>query len=289
LVVATWRSSHHFGVLIIDEPPPLESFFKNMTNHKSLAPRSGYFAILFDGRVGSTYLASLLNQHPNILCYHEIFANQECKEEEILLDLVEGNPITNQITSDTQLSQDSFLSGKEELAAVGFKTKLCNIKDLSNFTEFLKSHDVKIIHLYRNNIVKSLISTFNGLKLSKMKSNQWNLYEDESTSLGALSIDPNEFKSWFWGRLMSEWVTQNFIADLPGEVLRVSYEDLTGSHDACNAKILNFLEFDNIRLKGKTKKMTSDKISEAVQNVDELLELFPEDHQNLRYFRQFFE
>lgn len=260
-----------------------------MNSSLPLIPGRCYFAILFDGRVGSTYLVSLLNQHKNILCHHEIFAGNERKERDILQSFLNGNFVLSRTNLDAKISQDTFISGNEKLEAIGFKAKLSDIDELDSFAEFLKANGVKVIHLYRRNIIKSLVSTFNGRKLSKEKNGQWNIRSDDSTELGQISIDPDEFRNWFVGRVICERVTQDFVEDLPLDVLRISYEDLFCQHEVSTKRILNFLGFEGVELRGRFKKITSDKLSEAVSNLDELMSLFPIDDRNLRFFRKYFE
>ncbi|MEE2925102.1 MAG: sulfotransferase domain-containing protein [bacterium] len=259
-----------------------------MSSSTPLKPVRCYFVILFDGRAGSSYLVSLLNQHKNILCHHEIFAYKEDKERDILQNFLNVNFVFPRTNLDSEISQDTFISGREKLEAIGFKAKLCDIDELDSFAEFLKANSVKVIHLYRRNVIKSLVSTFNGQRLSKEKNGLWNIPSNDSTELGQISIDPQEFRNWFHGRILCERVTQDFVEDLPLDVLRISYEDLFCQHEVSTKRILNFLGFKSVKLRGKFKKITSDKLSEAVSNLDALMTLFPKDDRILRYFRKYF-
>ena len=260
-----------------------------MDSNLSIKPEICNFVILFDGRVGSTHLVSTLNQHSNILCYHEIFADNKHEERHSFQSFLNRDSVLSKTWLDAMNSIDPFLSNSEKIGAFGFKVKISDIIGLDDFADFLVTNNFKVIHLYRRNIIKSLVSTFNGLKLSNKNNGHWNIHSSESTSLGQITIDPLEFNKWFFGRVLCERVTQDFVQDLPLDVLRLSYEDLFSEHQVSIKRVLNFLGFENSNLKGNFKKITSDDLSKAVSNLTEIKALFPKEHPQLKFFRKYFE
>jgi len=211
------------------------------------------YVLFLVARVGSTYLTSLLNSHPNILALGEEL--RDLKEE----------------GAETQLewTKNFFnpsIVGRN--AAIGFNVKLVHTMDPEAFAQLLHDNQCKIIHLYRRNRVKAVVSRLNGERLYK-KTGKWGLF-DESNRPSSFVVDPAKFEEYLnhrekMDRQLAEYVNQ---LDLP--TLDLVYEDLLRDEKAFLDGIYSFLEVPPRVVEGSTLKITSDDLRQVIENFDEI-------------------
>jgi LPS sulfotransferase NodH len=153
-------------------------------------------------------------------------------------------------------------------AAVGFKTKLVDILDKDRFATILKGHDTRIIHMYRRNHVKAIISKINARRLYKA-SGYWNLYS-EKDRMPPMEVDIQEVDKLLVERQDAEHDLDEYISQLSLPTIKIVYEDLLVERDKTIGKVLDFLGVRTHPLSETTMKHTSDDLRDIVENFDAL-------------------
>jgi LPS sulfotransferase NodH len=213
------------------------------------------FVIIFSGRSGSTHLRSLLNNHPDIFCRDEKFHD---KNKNYSSDRV--NTIAKELSS-------VFSSNKN---VVGFKFKFPEqhewYPEVEDFIQ--KEEDIKIIFLYRKNIVKQAISKQNQLIVYKNIKDS-NILKNQNHIKTSIFLDVNWVKdkaelimrsyAFYYGKYKN---SKNFI--------KICYEDLVLNQDKEMERIFNFLNVKPERVESHFQKITNDDLKNAVSNYEEL-------------------
>jgi LPS sulfotransferase NodH len=218
-----------------------------------LRPQVTPYVILFIERDGSTYLTSMLMEHPEIQAEYEKFAvlRQQGATGKEQLAWLEG-----------------FLTppwiGKK--AALGFKTKLVDVLDMDGFTNLLKKKNCHIIQMRRRNMVKAVVSRINARRLYET-SGHWNLYK-ESDRMPPLAIDPQQFDQYLEERRQADQALDNYTNGLGLPKIKVEYEDLLVNRDRAMKELFAFIKVRPQQLQGKTLKNTQDNLREVVVNFD---------------------
>ncbi len=217
------------------------------------------FVILFVERSGSTYLATLLDAHEDILA----------KREELAHILQRGGKSAEQLEWARRFLSPPLI-GRH--AALGFKTKMVDILDPVGFQQLLNERHCKIIQLHRRNLVKAAISTMNAKRLHDSSGN-WNLLK-ETDRLDAFSVDINKFEHLLSERLNWDREIEEFVKRLSLPVLKLFYEDMLLDETAFMRTIFDFISVRYLPVKGKTIKNTSDDLRRAISNFEELRSRF---------------
>lgn len=213
------------------------------------------YVILFIERDGSTYLSSMMMEHPDVQAVYEHFAVLKQKGA----------------TAAEQLAwADDFFTpaavGKK--AALGFKTKLVDVLDRNGFTELLKSKGCHIIQMRRRNLVKAVVSRINARRLYEA-SGKWNLYKADDR-MPATEFDLEQFDQFVQEREAADRELNDYVSGLDLPKILVEYEELLQNRDESLARVFSFLKIRPFPVQGKTLKHTRDDLREVVLNFDEL-------------------
>lgn len=211
------------------------------------------YVLFLVARVGSTYLTSLLNSHPNVLALGEELRDLEKEGSDEQIDWARN-----------------FLSPPliGRYGARGFNTKLVHIVNPDVFAKLLKEYNCKLIHLQRQNRVKAVISRINGMRLYN-KTGMWGLF-DESNKLPPLSVDLEQFDEFLLHREKVDRELEEYVKSLHLDTLPLFYEDLIKDEKGFLDNVFEFLGVEPKTVEGSTLKITSDNLREAIENFDEL-------------------
>lgn len=216
-------------------------------------PEVNKYVLFLVGRVGSTYLTTLLNSHPNILALHEE-----------LRDL-EKEGAAAQLAWSTKFLTPPLIGFHR---ARGFNVKIVHTVDQSGFAQLLREKQCKIFHMLRRNRVKAVVSRINGNRLYD-KTGMWGLF-DESNRMPPLTIDLVQFDEYLKHREKVDQELEDYINQLQLPTHKIFYEDLLANEQAVLNDVFSFLEVDPYPVKGETLKITSDDLQKAITNYDEL-------------------
>lgn len=238
------------------------------------------FIIICHGRTGSNYLRSLLNSHNDIYCFDELF-NPKGEEQEDFQKRLE-NPTENinkkvfENTNDKKHIKGFKLLYYQLPQSPEFEDNLYNKnnyvsskikKTLYEYLEYLKNQtDIKIIHLKRKNMLKTLIS----LK----KAGETNVWTSKTGQISSPKITLNKFGCEHFFKNTRNFETKYDQIFKNHDVLQITYEELYTNRVKTIDKVLDFLGAPKITLHSPLRKINSDNVSDLVENIEELKEHF---------------
>jgi LPS sulfotransferase NodH len=218
-------------------------------------PQVTSFVILFVERSGSTYLATLLDSHPQVHALREQFATLK----------QEGADAQQQLEWADNFYTPPWIGRNK---ALGFKTKYIDILNPDGFVQVLEKHKTRIIVLLRRNAVKAVVSTINARRLWE-KTGNWNLL-NETDRRPAVAINPKEFEQLL--ELREKWDQEivSYAEQLSLPRMILYYEEMLIDENAFMNKVYSFINVENKPAHGTTLKNTRDNLREAVSNYEEL-------------------
>ncbi len=240
------------------------------------------FVIFNFPRSGSNLLCSMLNQHPDILCHHEVFNPQKiyyAKDFHELLGDDEPLPRLELINGKVGLgskwarnaSPERFMAKLWQhdfgAQAVGFNLFPTHIPNAA--VPVLEDPAVKKVLLVRRNKVKCYVS-----RAIARKTGVWDLYEKKANSPKiSVTVDPKRLLNWSSGydryfdqvRKRLEVTGQGY--------LDLTYEDIVGPNGSeIKTSLLDFIGVtpETHYLQPPLKKQNSNRLSELVSNFAQL-------------------
>jgi LPS sulfotransferase NodH len=208
------------------------------------------FVLPFTARSGSTYLVGTLASHPEIAMKWEWLGGKD---------------------GGTQLrAVRRFFtrSPHAQYPAVGFKTKLGDVKDLEGFARLLREMGARIIAMQRRNNVKQVVSRVNAERINDA-TGYWNLWNEEDR-LPPATIDVVEFSKRLENVEEQKRGLESYVKRLELPTLWLDYEDLLVDQRATLERVFSFLGVRFEPVQGGSIKNTSNDLREAVSNFDEL-------------------
>jgi LPS sulfotransferase NodH len=152
--------------------------------------------------------------------------------------------------------------------AVGFKTKLGDVKDREGFARLLRAIGVRIIAMQRRNSIKQVVSRVNAERINDA-TGYWNLWTEEDR-LPPATIDVVEFSRRLQRLEDEKRRLESYVRSLDLPTLWLDYEDLLAYQRAIFERAFSFLGVQFEPVQGRSIKNTSDDLREAVSNFDEL-------------------
>ncbi len=223
--------------------------------------------IFFYERSGSSWLTDMLNNHPEISCFPEVFSlnwNNENKEKR-------GQP---KYTTDAQIKEQLHkIYEKPKTKARGFKFKYpVQYNHYPYVVDFLNENkdDLRIIFLYRKNKLKGAISSQNNVRLRSL--NQKSNLIGKDKGLPPLELNIRKAIEYTQRRERSDF---NFFkwAKQFTHLHVMAYEDLLENTASNISDVCDFLKVSSAyRPTSKVRKSTPDSIQQAITNYDELCE-----------------
>lgn len=251
------------------------------------------FVILSAPRCGSTFVGSLLQSHPQVVCYNELFKKDRCHfnypffPEEDDAELLK----VREKSSDRFLEKFVFRGYREVFHAVGFKMLYPQWAD----PEFkavkrwlMANHELQFIHLIRKNTLQVLIS----LKRATLSNEWWRMdpaFLDGLSRAGIISakqgnqqrqmsevrpfeIEPHEAQTFFErNELQYNQVKRELLGH---EVLEIIYEDILEEENNSGSQMLDFLGVSQKSLKSRNIIQNTQSMSENIKNYEALKGFF---------------
>jgi predicted Zn-dependent protease len=124
------------------------------------------FIITATQRSGTAFLESALNRHPEIYCYGEALLDTNYSGDYTFyhywLQQIAQDPANITLQAKKRIFGeylDWFYTGKAQRSATGFDIKYDQYADIADSLATLQAKQVKVIHLVRRNVLKTLISS----------------------------------------------------------------------------------------------------------------------------------
>ena len=208
------------------------------------------FVVITHSRTGSNLLISLLNDHPCIEAYGEIFRRlnkSSCKK----------------------IWHNTFNKKSKSIEYAGFKLFYyhpLDRDDLEVWSFIERDTSIKIIYLRRQNMLRSFVSR----KIAE-KTNSWRLKNSDSGLKVAdkkvdLSFEEclEEFEQI---RLWQDRTMQTYRFH---ESIQLTYEELVNHRDDVLNRVFEFLNVPVVPVKSKYKKQNQENLSDLIANYDEI-------------------
>ncbi len=236
-----------------------------------------HFVVLADRRTGTSLLLDTLNSHPEVECVKRAFGlekrvrNPDSNKHSGGYFLHRTESISNRMMHyrNRQASIDSFLDEKiftprDHLEAAGFRLLYGASKAYPEIGNWIHAHEVKVIHLVRENLLKRLISEKTA-PLHKMHHPR----AGAQITTVKIMLDPVETLERLERKAKRVEAEQlKFEALKP---LRVVYEEFSANRDAETARVFDFLGVSAEQSeRSDLVKINPDSIQELVENYDEL-------------------
>lgn len=240
------------------------------------------FIVFANARSGTHFFESIINQHPEIQCFHEVFSkiethhffhflNQKIKENE-------GNIIPSSWPSLFGSYLDEVYSHHSGFKAVGMDIKYYQIPWVPDLLGILKEKKIKVIHLIRKNILKHFIAweTHRMREQLGRKFHETKRVQPVKIQVPLNTINQELEKLRDTLNSYQNLLSNNF------EYLEVAYEDCFDNPDLISQQIApNVLDsvYDFLKIEDRTYDLKTDYVksnpgllSELTENYDELVE-----------------
>lgn len=252
------------------------TFWRQLKNHKvPPAHPVNYtkFIILGQGRSGSNYLRTLLESHPHIKIFSELF---NPKIDTRRHGSGEVGPITLNDDPIEYLEHRIYQEYPDHIKAVGFKFFYFHAKnkDWQKVWSYLRNPQVRVIHLKRRNLLDRYLS----LQLAK-RSDIWQAHQTEQniTYNQPLEMDPKKcFRHFRWSLHLQKEASLFFQTNPQIEIF---YEDLVKNPTAEIKRVLDFLNLGFYDLNTTCIKQRTKRKPDLIANYTQFKKQFS---QNLR-------
>lgn len=241
--------------------------------------RSGqrHFLILGKARCGSTFLRDLLNSHPRILAFGEIFRDTTAigwdlprleaeRQSPALLEKMRSDPVRF-------LDEDVFGGQPAQLAAVGFKIFYYHAQEepRRRIWEHLRERgergDLRVIHLKRRNSLREFLS-LRRAELTK----EWYRTKEPAGEEAPLELGFEECLRFFEYACERKQHFDRFFAAAPG--IELFYEELVADPERETTRVQRFLGAPVRRLRAAVVKQARLPLPRALANYAQLRERF---------------
>ena len=226
-------------------------------------------------RTGSTLICSSLDSHPNIYCDGEAFKVKNWKKSNYpyvpdygYLNYVEQSMLRRVLhLCYRKKPVEEYLNDffqKSAQKAVGFKLMYSHVKRFPTVVPYVKEHDFKIIHLERKNILKVWVST--------LGARQRGFHSQEKVGRIKIFVPLHNLRK----RL--DWLNDQSgkwkdIFSKSNDYIHVEYESFVKDKPAQLGRLCDFLGVETQILESNLKKLTSDDLSQVIENYDEVKKL----------------
>lgn len=226
------------------------------------------FIVLSTQRSGSSYLCSLLDNHPAMRCAEEIFLPRNANEityrhwRTASLGRMLKHWLTQQESINAYL--EDLCSKQPALDAFGFKLMYGQAKQYPAVVDWCREHDVRVVHLVRRNALKMVVSRQVALKRGVYLSTR-------PVDAMTVSLDTRRLISDL--RKLDTLVQRNreLFSTLP--YLETSYEAMLADRDEELRRIMNFIGCDvHLEVSSDLVKTSPDSLETVVDNYGEVCE-----------------
>lgn len=213
------------------------------------------FVIICDSRTGSTLLLNSLGFHPSIEVEGEIFKRVQ------MADIAELT------------WQKVFRPRKQQVKQVGFKLFYFHGRDSQNtvWNKLQNDKEIKVIHLIRENLLRSFLSKKIGLQTG-----QWteNVNNNDNIDLEdrRVKLDSKECEEFFERTLAYQEEIDLFFRS--HSVILVSYEKLIKNLKGEVNRVFSELGVHSFFRQSELKKQNPESFKELIINYDELRKYF---------------
>ena len=228
------------------------------------------FIIAGTQRTGTSLTVSTLVSHPDIKCFGEVFHFRKGKGKrtpgsyrQYLMQDRFNRTLKHYLNNERQIRNylDELYS-THGAQAVGFKFMLSQTRQFPAALRYVQDHRIKVLHVVRNNILKTLVS--------RVTAKQRKLYHStENITVDKVYLRPRGLirKLDFIASEARAW--REAVSDNPYQ--KISYEDFVADRESVLKKALGFLGVKYIdNLTSHLKKINPNNLEDVILNYKEI-------------------
>lgn len=236
------------------------------------------FVILGMQRTGTSWIETLLDSHPNIRCLGEIFyfskgrfpfIKPRGRRTELsyrrYIEYSLNRKVCHYIAKAKMVNNClDQLYDVPNYSAIGFKLMYDQARQFPMIIDYFRKQNVKIIHVVRNNVLKTLVSLVASKKRRLVHTTE-NVRADKvylHITLLFWRLKKIDKQNKFW---------INYFADYEANYFKIEYEELLRNFENEQEKLLRFFGIGfNFKLTSQLKKINPDKIGNILINYGEV-------------------
>lgn len=231
------------------------------------------FLLLTTPRSGSTWLGTLLDDHPDVSMYGELFLPHDVPEK--YKELRQHDPekffrFKEKSKKHRPGVTHDYLDHvyKTSENAVGFKLMAWPFLIHPEIMSYCKHNDIYILHLTRNAQERTI-----SYAVAEQRNNFHSL-EQESELKEKITLDKARVKKLYKKQRALSSALNLFVKNTSSKVLSTDYSDLLDEPDETMQKIYDFLELTPHNPTSMIQKTTSDNYQDVVANMKEIETIF---------------
>lgn len=206
--------------------------------------------ILCQGRTGSSHLVSLLDSHPDVRCFGELFTNDQRAR----------GPLYRSSGHDDVHEYAAELTVGIDARAVGLKLPVNSVRAHPASLTLLEDRELRVIRLFRRNLLAQYVSR-RLQNTTGVGQSLWGSYGDTRVRL-----DPATCLEVFESMGSQERMLDDAARHNP--VRRLAYEDLVAGRDL--DELQRFLGVEPRPLSSWFERLRTRPLNEVVENWDEV-------------------
>lgn len=227
------------------------------------------YVIVGQSRCGSNFLRGLLNSHPGIIAYGELFRRYgelnwglpQYPATRRQLALIRRDPVAF-------LEQEVFQRYPRHIRAVGFKLfyyHAANPEWQSVWRYLQERRDIRVIHLRRRNMLQTLVSR----RIANL-TQQWSLGNPHGRPLeaGPIRLDYDDCLRRF--NINQRWERETAERFRNRPMIEIVYEDLARNYQGTLQHLQRFLGVEENSVTPQTRKQMRKPLAEQIANYAEL-------------------
>jgi LPS sulfotransferase NodH len=230
---------------------------------------SGYapFVVLGRSRVGSNLLRSLLNAHPQIVAFGEVFRDAKTLDWDHV-GYFQTGAASAMVAHDPVRFVDAHLLGRypRDVRAVGFKLFYYHAREgpqAGVWPWLLQRRDIRVIHLKRTNLLQTHVSRKRAALTGK-----WVNTSGEPDKAVTLRLDYDEVLADF--EQTRAWESECDRAFASHSLLQIEYEQLASDFRAEARRLERFLGVEPHVVHPSTFQQSTQRLAATVANYHEL-------------------
>jgi len=235
-----------------------------------MRPSATRFAVVTTPRSGSTWLLELLNSHPGVAAFEELFLDRPVRER--YAHVAAGSPPRfrerRKVVGARPMAVFRYLAEVHEYRAgaqaTGFKLMTSHIRALPELVPAMLRHRYRLIGLKRANLFENCVS----LHISKASG-----VAHQAGPRGEappVEIDAGALVRDMTGRRRALAGIDALLGSWPCPVLKLAYEDLAADPQAACDRIFGFLGLEPAPVEGRLAKIVTRPYRETIGNYTEV-------------------
>jgi LPS sulfotransferase NodH len=227
-------------------------------------------------RTGTTWLYTLLDNHPSIVCFGEAFQDVDTpchptlgtKRYKSYINMSVRRRVLDFVNRKYMISTYlRHMVSALEYEAKGFKFMLDQANKYPEFLKIMQQNKFKIIHVWRSNILKILVS--------RVRAELTGIYVTQNTvDSSKIHLDDDLLIANLENIKAAQSELLEIIQGLLLDYISIQYEDLLTNRETELGKILEFLEVDNtFNLTTYLTKINPDELIDVIANYGEIAEI----------------